>query len=138
MSVIEVMIDLRERGIQLEAHGDRLRYSPRSSVTPELAQRMKAHKVALLAILTADDIPAAVLWHAALDQLEASEAFPPEHLAVCRRASVTWESERPAGDCVNEPGERNDRSTTSDTPRHNYALDGQPEPQNRAGQNNQY
>ncbi len=103
--MIELMSDLRERGILLKAHGDRLRYSPRSSVTPELAQRMKAHKVALLAILTTDDIPAAVLWQAALDLLEGDPEFPPEMLVCCRRASARWESELPAGDCVNEPTE---------------------------------
>ena len=89
------MSDLRERGILLKAHGDRLQYSPRSSVTPELAQRMKAHKVALLAILTADDIPAAALWQTALDSLEGDPEFPPEMLAGCRRATVRWESNRP-------------------------------------------
>ena len=105
MSVTELMIDLRDRGILLEAHGDRLRYSPKAAMTSELAQRVKAHKPALLAILTADDVPAAVLWHAALDLLEGDSEFPPELLAGCRRASVRWESERPAGDCVNEPAE---------------------------------
>ncbi len=111
MSVTEIMINLRERGIQLKAHGDRLRYSPMSAMTPELAQRVKAHKPALLAILTADDVPAAVLWQAALDLLEGDPEFPPEMLMGCRRASIRWESEQPAGDCVNEPGERNDPST---------------------------
>ncbi len=37
--------------IHIVAHGNRLRYSPRSAVTPDLAGRMKAHKAALLAIL---------------------------------------------------------------------------------------
>jgi hypothetical protein len=54
MSVIDLMSDLREHGIHLEAHGDRLRYSPRSSVTPNLAQRMKANKGELLAMLRRD------------------------------------------------------------------------------------
>ena len=47
----EVIADLTRLGIRLEAHGDRLRFSPRSAVTPDLAERMKAHKVELLAIL---------------------------------------------------------------------------------------
>ncbi len=51
MSAAELMANLSQLGIRLEAHGDRLRYSPRSAVTPELADRMKAHKRELLAIL---------------------------------------------------------------------------------------
>ncbi len=105
MSVTELMIDLRECGIQLEARGDRLGYSPKAAMTPELAERVKSHKPTLLAILTADDVPAAVLWQAALDLLEGDPEFPPEMLMGCRRASVRWESERPAGDCVIEPAE---------------------------------
>jgi len=116
MSVTELMFDLRARGILLEAHGDRLRYSPKSTMTPELAQRMKAQKPTLLAILTADDVPAAVLWQAALDLLEDDPEFPPEMLADCRRASVKWERERPARDCANEPTTPQDRSRALPVP----------------------
>jgi hypothetical protein len=42
------MTDLARLGIHIEAHGDRLRHSPRSAVTPDVAQRMKAHKHELL------------------------------------------------------------------------------------------
>jgi len=45
------MTDLARLGIRIEAHGDRLRYSPRLAVTPDLVERMKAHKGELLAIL---------------------------------------------------------------------------------------
>ena len=41
MSAAELMADLTRLGIRLEAHGDRLRYWPRSALTPELANRMK-------------------------------------------------------------------------------------------------
>jgi hypothetical protein len=91
MSVTEVMIDLREHGIHLEAHGDRLRYSPKEKMTTELAERVKIHKTSLLAILTADDVPAAVLWHSALDLLEGDPGFSPETLAACRRAEASWD-----------------------------------------------
>lgn len=102
MSLTDLMIDLAARGIQLEARGDRLRYSPKTAMTPELNARVKTHKSALLAILSANDVPAAALWHAALDHMEASEAFPSEQLAACRRASVEWESEPPTGDDITE------------------------------------
>ena len=45
--------ELTDRQITLEARGDRLRYRPRSAVPPELMERMKAHKVEILAILRA-------------------------------------------------------------------------------------
>ena len=48
MSAAQLMTDLTRLGIHVEAHGDRLRYSPRSAVTPDLADRMKAHKGELL------------------------------------------------------------------------------------------
>ena len=54
MTAHELLTDLDRLGIPIEAHGDRLRYSPRSAVTPDLAQRMKAHKPALLAILAGE------------------------------------------------------------------------------------
>jgi hypothetical protein len=98
MTVTEVMIDLRDRGIQLEAHGDRLRYSPKEAMTLELAERVNTHKPVLLAILTANDVSAAVLWQAALDLLEGDPDFPTAILADYRRASVHWEFERTVGD----------------------------------------
>lgn len=51
MTAADLLAELGRRGIQVEAHGDRLRYRPRSAVTPELAQRLKSHKRELLAIL---------------------------------------------------------------------------------------
>ena len=44
----DLLAELWRRGIQVEAHGDRLRYRPRSAVTPELAQRLKSRKAELL------------------------------------------------------------------------------------------
>jgi hypothetical protein len=59
MSAAQLITDLARLGIRIKAHGDRLRYSPRSAVTPDLADRMKAHKGKLLAILRRDpDSPA--------------------------------------------------------------------------------
>ncbi len=48
-----LLAELGRLGIEVTAHGNRLRYRPRSAVTPELAERMKVHKAELLAILTA-------------------------------------------------------------------------------------
>ena len=90
------MADLVQMGIRLEAHGDRLRYSPRSAVTPNLANRMKAHKGELLAILRRDpDAPAidltnaTAVWQAALGRLEGDPLFPPDVDAdACASISV--------------------------------------------------
>ena len=51
MIATRLMADLAQLGISLRANGDRLGYSPRSAVTPDLAKRMKAHKSELLAML---------------------------------------------------------------------------------------
>jgi len=51
VNAAELITDLARLRIRIEAHGDRLRYSPRSAVTPDLAERMKAHKPELLAML---------------------------------------------------------------------------------------
>jgi hypothetical protein len=44
-----LLAELDALRIQLEADGDRLRFRPREAVTVDLAARMKAHKVGLLA-----------------------------------------------------------------------------------------
>ena len=46
-----LLLDLTRRGIELEAHRDKLRYRPRSAMTPELAERITAHRGELLTIL---------------------------------------------------------------------------------------
>jgi len=52
MSATELLAELTRLGIQLVAHGDRLRYRPRSRVSAELAGRLLAYKSELLAILS--------------------------------------------------------------------------------------
>ena len=56
MNATRLLEDLTRLGIRLEAFGDRLRYHPRSAVTAVLADRMKAHKAELLAMLQAPDV----------------------------------------------------------------------------------
>lgn len=57
-AVTVLLAELTRRGIELQAHGDVLRYRPRTALTPDLLKRVQAHKPELLAILTTDD-PAA-------------------------------------------------------------------------------
>jgi hypothetical protein len=54
-----LLADLAARDIELQAHGDRLRFRPRSAVTPDLAERLTRHKAQLLAILQGANGPAA-------------------------------------------------------------------------------
>ena len=99
------MTDLAQFGIRIEAQGDRLRYSPRSAVTPDLARRMKAHKGELLAILrpeadapTIDLTDAMAVWQAALDRLEGDPLFPPDVMEAMRAADAQWADDPEAGE----------------------------------------
>jgi NADPH-dependent ferric siderophore reductase len=46
-----LLAELIARGIELQAHGDRLRFRPQKAMTGNLVARDKAHKPALLALL---------------------------------------------------------------------------------------
>lgn len=50
--------ELTALGIELQAHGDRLRFRPQSAMTGELIARVKVHKPGLLALLTNTETPA--------------------------------------------------------------------------------
>jgi hypothetical protein len=83
MSAADLLLDLSRVGIRLEAHGERLRYFPRSALTPDLLDRLKAHKADLLAVLRpapegVPNLPAPTC-----------EASKPAK-AVCRCGSTTW------------------------------------------------
>ena len=105
MSATQLIADLARLGIRIEAHGDRLRYSPRSAVTPDLAQRLKAHKSELLSILRRDpdatviDLTnATAVWQAALDRLEGDPLFPPDVMEGLRAADARWADDPEAGE----------------------------------------
>lgn len=79
MSVTDLLADVARLGIKLEAHGDRLRYCPRSAVTPELIEHLTAHKAELLAMLPTPRM--------APDSLPKPEA---PAVPVCRCGSTSW------------------------------------------------
>ncbi|WP_146449869.1 TubC N-terminal docking domain-related protein [Bythopirellula polymerisocia] len=81
------MTDLSRLGIRIEAHGDRLRYSPRLAVTPDLAERMKAHKSELLEIL--QSVPEAVLSNRDSGFLK-PVTQPQQSRSICRCSGTTW------------------------------------------------
>jgi TubC N-terminal docking domain len=45
MNAKALLADLRERGVEVMAEGNLLRYRPRSAITPELLDRLRAHKL---------------------------------------------------------------------------------------------
>src|SRR5918992_2601797 len=51
MSARAFLDELRERGVEVAAEGNLLRYRPRAAITPELLDRLRAHKLALLKLL---------------------------------------------------------------------------------------
>jgi tubulysin polyketide synthase-like protein len=51
MSTGALLAELRRLGIEIEADGDRLRYAgPEGAISPELLERLKAHKADLIAV----------------------------------------------------------------------------------------
>ena len=80
MSAAELLLDLGRLGIRLEAHGERLRYFPRSALTPDLLGRLKAHKAELLALLR----PMIAI------EPQPMPTIKPTAKPVCRCGSTTW------------------------------------------------
>ena len=106
MIATRLIADLARLGIRLEARGDRLRYAPRSAVTPELANRMKGHKTELLEVLrieadmpSIDQTDATAIWQMVLDRLVGDPLFPSDVIDALRAADVQWASiESPTDD----------------------------------------
>lgn len=87
----DLLAELRQRGIELVARGDRLRYRPRAAVTPDLAERLRAHKGALLTILAASSDPGGAT--PAVSSCRARVPSPPVQGPCYRcRRFVWWES----------------------------------------------
>ena len=51
MSAKALLEELRGRDVELMTDGDRLRYRPKSAVTPDLLDRLRRHKPSLLRLL---------------------------------------------------------------------------------------
>jgi hypothetical protein len=110
-TLVDLLIDLDRAGVQeLVAADGRLLYRPRSAVTPDLAERLRTHKAALLAALGPaapadgpvhedaaggfaedDSDPAPIGWDSAID--------PPEPCGKCG-GLVFWWSIRGDRRCV--------------------------------------
>jgi hypothetical protein len=87
VSVNLLMNELAQRGIRIEASDDRLRFAPRSAVTLDLADRMKAHKGKLLAILRSSsiDLGACTVCGAKLLEIPTFDGFLNLECPACDR-----------------------------------------------------
>jgi hypothetical protein len=50
-SAVALLVELTRRGVELQAHGDRLRFRPVSAVTDDLRDRFTRHKADILRVL---------------------------------------------------------------------------------------
>ena len=88
----ETIEKLVEAGVRLEAAGDRLRLHPAEqggTVPPELVERARSQKGAILSLLAAKGrLRPEEAWRAAIDRLEAEGVISPEVAEPCRAARV--------------------------------------------------
>jgi hypothetical protein len=54
VDAVELLERLAERGVELAAEGDRLRYRPREAVPPDLRAALAAHKPEILRLFSAE------------------------------------------------------------------------------------
>ena len=88
VTATEIIQDLRRRGVQLEAVGDRLRFRPREAVTSDLVEALKQHKAEIISTLTAPAVPARVRGLEGMDETVAAEiCWHCKGEKVCRCAS---------------------------------------------------
>lgn len=76
MTASELLTALRDKGIRLEARGNKLRYYPASAVEPELREVLAAHKTEVLALLKASDEEIAWRIKAMLPQIPDTGPIP--------------------------------------------------------------
>jgi hypothetical protein len=109
MSVDELLDALGELGIEIKADGDRLRFRPRSALTPELECWLKVHKAELLAGLRgeAPNLPmslpeAQAVWDALVKEIATEPDFPAGVAGAMRAATAHWATEDPQGGLDNQ------------------------------------
>ena len=60
MTAIDIIQDLRRRGVELQAAGDRLRFRPAGAIPPDLLERLREHKAEIIAALETTTVRARV------------------------------------------------------------------------------
>jgi hypothetical protein len=97
MTPVDLLAELRRRGVVLERHGDRLRYRPADRVTETELAIMRAEKTALLRLLPAEDpghpFPAtdvAALRHSYQDEFDDADRTALQAQAAAGDHLVQW------------------------------------------------
>ena len=97
MTFDQLLSELEQKDIRLEARGDKLRYSPGSAMTPDLLNCMKVFKSELLDMVRCDPVSSGInaadgpqVREAAIDGLESTFSFPIDVIEVSRGANVEW------------------------------------------------
>ena len=83
MTTAELLSDLISRGVEFQAHGEKLRFRPTSRLTPADVDNIRRHKAALLGLLRAEGL---VYRHPAAD---------PRPLDVCDRCGAAAYTDTP-------------------------------------------
>ena len=111
-TLADLLAECDAGGIQLipAADGSLTVDAPDNALTPELLERLKAHKADLLTILRhAADVPrcdpgdAAAVWKETLKRLEGKSMFPADMLEALGSADVRWVDDKPPCDPATEP-----------------------------------
>ena len=99
----DLLADCEARGIRLAlaSDGGLTIDARRDALTPELLERLRAHKGELLTMLRPAPKPSCVdrpdlaaVWCAALDVVDGDPLFPPDLMEALRAADVRWDDER--------------------------------------------
>jgi hypothetical protein len=72
---LAILAECRRRGLELKADGDKFRYRPVEQMTPDLAERIKVNKVAVMAVLA---IQPGDSGRPSVDEIERPEDLPEE------------------------------------------------------------
>jgi hypothetical protein len=84
-----LLAELRERRVELEAAGDKLRYWPADGVTPDDLERLRTHKAELLRLLTTTEpAPPTLVLDATTVREVLGPAPAPEAVANIRREVI--------------------------------------------------
>jgi TubC N-terminal docking domain len=84
-----LLAELRERGVELQATGDKLRYWPAEAVTPDDLVRLRAHKLELLQLLRiAESVPPLLVLDTTTMREVLGPTPAPEVVAAVRREVI--------------------------------------------------
>ncbi|MCA9259504.1 MAG: hypothetical protein KDA61_09915 [Planctomycetales bacterium] len=93
MTISDLVVELRRRGVDLKVTGGRLLAPAGSQIVEALLVEIKHHKASLIKIFEADDMYATMRWLEAVDILAEDPEFPSEAIDDMREATARWETE---------------------------------------------